>query len=537
MIRNPILAGAIVSLALLAATLTAQTSRRTIYSRPDIPGTAALQRLNLHLAWRNTVPVDGQRDALIVVELHDRDLIVLTRSGLIVRMDAETGVTHWRTRVGKPYTLLPYVATNSRSVYVIANAQLFSLDRGSGAPKWDYPLPAGISAAPAVDEEQIYVPTVTSRLYAFYLPFVTGGALSPGDTVVSAGETPRSSLVYGRRDTEERIRPRPVWVDDTGLQLLFRPLQSNDDLLVVSPSGQGMGFPKVPREGNTSLDLYKFNLDGKISVPGASFGDTAYLGADDASVYAFNMRNGKLRWRHTAGTSISRRPVALENDVFVSSEREGLARLDRNSGESAWRIPGRRGLVEANAEASRFLAANERFVYANDHSGRLLVLDRKRGVTLSMLDTTGFRVPVVNDVTDRLYLAANDGMIVCLHDVDQKEPIRQRLSLEEANSPVLKNLAQNVTEPGGKEVPLRQALLEMRKKYRVNFVPNQRAFKAANLPDPEERMVKLPRMENKPLKDYLARVLAQANATYQVVDQTVFIVPLPPKEKGKDKEK
>jgi hypothetical protein len=257
----------------------------------------------------------------------------------------------------------------------------------------------------------------------------------------------------------------------------------------------------------------------------------AYIGSDDAAVYAINISSGKLRWRHTAGTSIKRTPVALDNDLYITSDREGLARLDRASGEAQWKIPMGATALDANPDADRFLAANDRLVYATDGSGRLVILDRKRGVKLSMLDTTAFRVPVVNDNTDRLYLAANDGLIVCLHDKDQKEPIRHRKSVEDLYSPVMKRLAQLVVIPGGKESKLRDALAELRKVYNVNFVIVQKAFKEAELPDPEEIVVKIPRTENKPLQEHLERLLAQAKATYQVVEQSILIVPAKPKDR------
>lgn len=301
--------------------------------------------------------------------------------------------------------------------------------------------------------------------------------------------------------------------------------------MIVSPSGEGIGFSKVPREGMSSTEIYNFNLDQRVAFPPTAFGDTAFIGCDDASLYAMNMQTGRLRWRHTAGTAISRAPVALETDVYVTSTKEGLARLDRKTGEALWKFPVGRINLDANFEADRFLAANAHFVYATDHSGRLLILDRKRGHKLSMLDTSAYRVPVVNDVTDRLYLAANDGLILCLHDRNQVQPIRHRRILEELASPVLKRLNQNIIDPGSKEVTLREALAEMRKKYGVHFVVASRVFKEAKLPDPQDRRVTLPRTENKPLKDHLRRTLDQVDATYQVVDKSVLIIPAPPRKK------
>ncbi|MFO0876760.1 MAG: PQQ-binding-like beta-propeller repeat protein [Gemmataceae bacterium] len=521
------LAGTVLLMALVTPVVLAQTYRRWVYSNPSLPAPEALARLNLHLAWQNAVPMDGGRDAFLRIEPIARDLIILTRSGLVTRIEAETGRTIWRTRVGKPYTILPYFAANSRSIYVIANATMISLDRETGVQKWDYPLPGALSAAPAVDEEQLYVPTVTTRLYAFYLPFVS----LTNQRELSPGEVRRESLIYSRGEGEDRVRPKPIWAEQTNFDLTFRPLLSSEEGLVVSPDGRGEGFIKILRENTPSPEIYRFDLDTKVSMQPVEYGDTAFIGADDATLYAINMKNGKLRWRHTAGTAISRPPVAMDRDVFVTSSREGLARLDRVTGEALWRIPRGSEVLDANPDADRYLASNERFVYASDPSGRLLVLDKKRGVRLSMLDTTAFRFPVINPVTDRLYLAANDGLILCLHDRDQKTPIRQRQSLEDANSPLLKRLAQTINAPAAKETSLRDVLLDMRKKYGIHSVVAQRAFQEARQPNPEEQLVKTPAAENRPLGDHLQRILNQVNATYQVVENTILIIPGKPRTK------
>ena len=65
-----------------------------------------------------------------------------------------------------------------------------------------------------------------------------------------------------------------------------------------------------------------------------------------------------------------------DEDVYVTAERAGLYRLDRQTGREVWH----------NGAAQRFLSANKKFVYATDKSGRFVVLDRERGTILSTWD-------------------------------------------------------------------------------------------------------------------------------------------------------
>jgi outer membrane protein assembly factor BamB len=534
MITQRALPGACLALLLAAGSLPAQISFSRVYTRPEAPPAEVLRRLNLNLAWKGYVPMDGRRDGILRVDLDGRDLFVMTRSGLVVRMDAETGKVIWRTRVGKPYSILPFLATNGRSVYLIANVDLFGIDRATGTKKWEYRLPGGVSAAPVVDKLRIYISTSAGRLYAYKLPLVG----------VEEGSEVGESLVYGGREVFDR-RPRPIWEEVTNIQLAYRPVQTSDTLFVVSPDGQGIGYSKFLKEGGTSTELYSFRLEGKVRFAPSQFIDiikrkgsdipedvgTAYIASDDSAVYAVNMTNGKLRWRHNTGTPVRRKPIALQKDVFITSEREGLARLDRIDGDAVWRIPRGGAVLESNAEADQFLAANDRFVYANDRSGRLLILDRKRGVKLSMLDTTQFPVPVVNEVTDRLYLMANDGLIVCLHDRDQVTPIRHRQGVEGNVVPVLKILETKIKAPGLKAAPLRDVLARLTAEYKIEFVVVEAQFRMAGNANVEERVIETPKADDIPLKEYLQRLLTLVNATYRVSGETILIVPGKPAKK------
>jgi outer membrane protein assembly factor BamB len=512
---------AALAVALAATAAHAQRVTTKVYSRPQVPSDEVLKRLNLNLAWKYYVPMDGRRDGLLRVEMNNRDMFVLTRSGTVAALDAETGKVAWRTTVGKPYSILPFIAVNNRAVYVIANVELFALDRSTGRKKWQYRLPAGVSAGPVVDEKQIYIPSSDTRVYAFTLPFVT---LNDKGAPVSR--------VYGeQRQSEFEIRPRPVWSEQTNVNLSFRPLQTDETLFLISREGKVIITAKAQQNVTSSLELVRLSLEGKVTVPPGQYGEMAYAGSDDGATYAINMLTGKLKWRHVAGTAILRTPAAVDKDVFVTSEREGMTCLDRDTGEPRWKIPGgNRKILTTQREADEFLACNSRFVYVADRSGRLLILDRKRGVQLSWLDTTAFRVKIVNETTDRLYLAANDGLILCLHDRDQKEPIRHRKKFEDAGSPMNKILSEVVKAPEGKGEPLRAFLERMQKTYKVRYVILEKDFKDAELPVPLDKEVKTPASDDKTLREYIQKTLEQVDATFEVAAETVFVKPRPKKK-------
>src|SRR5262249_51568932 len=152
--------------------------------------------------------------------------------------------------------------------------------------------------------------------------------------------------------------------------------------------------------------LYDVPTHSTVAAPPAQHGETAYLVSQDYSLYAVDTALGRLLWRFAASSPISRRPWVTDEDIYLAPDQGGLIRLERESGREIWR----------NTNAWRFLATNPKYVYAADRHERLLVLDRNRGAQLGIGDTRDFLAPIANPLHDRLFLGANDGLLVCLHD-------------------------------------------------------------------------------------------------------------------------
>src|SRR5262249_58173490 len=58
--------------------------------------------------------MEGRRDGFLSIQVAGKDLLVQTRAGLVVRLDAETGRAHWRQRVGRPFQGGQGLAFNKR---------------------------------------------------------------------------------------------------------------------------------------------------------------------------------------------------------------------------------------------------------------------------------------------------------------------------------------------------------------------------------------------------------------------------------------
>ena len=527
-------------------------ARAKLYSQPVPPPRELLDRLNLKMSFRTYVPMDGRQDGLITVQLHGRTLFVQTRSGLVTLIDADTGAALWRQRVGRAYVAEHALAFNSREVYVVNNVHLYALDRLSGAVNWYYRLPEGVAAAPVADETTIFIPSQTSRLTAYLLPrpdlLAAASTGRKGDgreerykriaslhSDTGGSSSTISHLTQSASDAstaEDEGGPRPIqiWLDITSLRLELPLLMSPDRVVLPTPNGVVATYAKAPSPTGKAVRSYRFSTSSSVNVPAGYVDGVVYVGAADGDVYALEASGGRVLWRYTAGVPISLRPVtALETDVFLVYQRKGMTMLDRTTGAPKWRIPVRGGPpTESNASANFFLAANPKYVYALDASGHFLVLDRRRGVTLSGFDSRDFVYPISNDVTDRVYLAANNGLIVCLHDRDYPKAIRHRLREEEAENPIRIRLSEAVNIDAMPVMALRDMLATWARRYPpLQFRIEENLFRAAERESPAGANVQMLASKDKPLGTVFKEVLGAIKCTYEVVGDLILILPAP----------
>jgi len=408
----------------MAAPAPAQ-DRERIYTRPAVPAPADLDRLNLKLAWRTYLATDGRRDGLFSVQMLGDQILVQNRSGMITLLDAADGSTLWRAQPGKAYEVYQAPAHNSRSVFAIRGGILYALDRKTGARQWEFSLPHGASAAPVADDERFYLCLLTRELYCYELPEISAAkaraarAEEEKSLGKAAPEAPKKRATgaadsdYGARRPPEPTGDLPrvpthLWTYGAETRLERVPLETQDFLAVAGVDG--IYFAASKYAGKLQ---YRLRAEAAVSAPLGQHGGTAYMASQDFNVYAVDITSGRILWRFTANGPIQRKPAVNDQDVYVAPYRGGLSRVQRATGHEVWH----------NKDANHFLAANPKFVYAADPTGRLLVLDRARGTQLSAYDARDFVVPVSNELTDRVFLAGNNGLLVCLRDRDYPDPL------------------------------------------------------------------------------------------------------------------
>jgi outer membrane protein assembly factor BamB len=427
------LVAAVVTLLLAAPLAPAQGLART-YTTPCVPPREHLELLNLKMAWRLFVPMDGRRDGFFSVQILDDQILVQTRSGGVVMLDAATGATLWRARHGIPYAVTQRLGYNKQSVFIVNGSRLYALNRATGQLLWEFPLPDAPSAAPVADDTNIYLCLGTGRIYVYELPILGPGAVAaaPAARPTVAEEPPRgdfeSRYRAGGTSLSSNIlgyylrppptppkgpQPRLLWEYTLGNGRLEQaPLLTTEFLTVADSNGVFFTTSKY-----VNRELWRFRAEAAVSAPLGQYGESAYIASQDFNVYALDIINGRILWRVLGGAPILQRPYVTDEDVYVVPASDVLYRIDRATGQIDWQAP----------RVDHFLAMNKKFVYGLDPSGNLVVLDRVRGTNLSTYcGTRDFVFPIGNELTDRIYLAANDGLLLCLHDRDYPTPLRNR---------------------------------------------------------------------------------------------------------------
>jgi outer membrane protein assembly factor BamB len=466
------LAAPLLAVLLTAGIASAQITPR-VYNHPLVPSAEALNRLGMKLSWKAFLPVEDSRDGIATAQVWGDRLFVQLRNGAVLAIHADTGQTLWRARVGPPYRPLQPLGFNYDTVFGVNGTLLFALDRASGRTKWAMELPNVPTTAPVADSQRVYVCLTSNRIHVYRLP-VPGvdpdppplekklPAMPPPGQKPKPESAPTPPDIGGARRSAlgtfyasesravtpltERSRPPNItytplasatqaalslaqnyqlplaWEYRADSRLELAPLvtlrkpDSVGAVLLPSTAGITYGSSKIARQL-----LYSFQTEAPVSAPPGQYGDIAYIPYGNDILVAMNIENGRLLWRLAIGGTSRRKPQVTDEDVWMMPERAGLYRVSRASGEVIW----------DNSKVEQFLAANKEMVYTLDARGHLLVLDRKRGTPLGSYDISDFKVPIVNDYTDRVFLASHDGLLICLHDRHYAAPSWNKQLLEE----------------------------------------------------------------------------------------------------------
>jgi outer membrane protein assembly factor BamB len=513
------LLGAMALVVLAVTGLQSQQNLRTL-TFPKVPTGEILDRLNLTVAWRTRLPTAGLRDGLITLQLlpakNRTELVVQTNLGGVFMLDAETGDPLWHNAFGNPKWSGQPVGYNERNIFVTRREFLYVLNRTNGAqrvyavakdtklPSYGFQLPAVPDAAPRADGGMIFF-AMGHRVQGYLLPNwdeaeagVKGTAakelsVQERQDILEMSSALAPVLLWSFHQADIYVEqpllitPGKVALENVELpELAYYPKALiSGDVTAVTTAGAVLSFNKIKRSKPD-----EFRTNGNVTAPMAQHGPIAYVGSEDYTLYALDTVTLRLVWRFLVSAPILTKPEVTDRDVFVVGHRKGLYRVDRGSGRAVW----------LNQQADRFLSTNQRYVYALDPSGMLLVLDYARGTTLAQYDMREWIFSVPNHLNDRFYLAANDGQILCLRNRAEKLPVVIRAV--EIKTPPKKDEAPKSDEMPAKDkddVPAKDVAPPKDDGAKKVEAPKKEEMKKDDLPKKED-MKEVPKDKGKDMK-------------------------------------
>jgi outer membrane protein assembly factor BamB len=527
-----------------------------VFSQPEIPSQEVLDRLNLKMMWRAFSPMEGKRDGYHDIQISENQVIAQTRSGTVIVFNSETGEVIWKSHFGKPYQVFFNLAFNDKFVFAVNENDLYALDRRNGNIAWQSSFGISISAPPSVDKHHLYLSGSNGRIYCYALPLFKKNGEFLGyeksdffnritkkaivDVPDNDAEADALAPAFGAGTSRSRgPQPKIVWEFQTRLILNYPLLVTDEIVSAVGIKGDLVALNKHSDLSHTTLEANQgYSADKPVIVPPSLYESIAYIGSMDACLHSFDLQSGKLLWRYTIGSTVHHRPFVTDNEIFVTAERNGLVKLSRETGLPMWNINYGNRFSPSQEKSDRLIAANSKFLYTLDRSGRMVIIDRNNGAYLTTWDTHEFVFPVVNRTNDRLFLAANNGLLISMRDRDFVKPmLHVKKSIEKGtdsvptidapapNDNIKKILETKIKEDEGVEKPLQELLDELTKKYNVKFEINKKAFAAMMIDDADKKPVKASAADNIPFAVWLTGIFDPLGITYQPVADTILLFP------------
>jgi outer membrane protein assembly factor BamB len=150
----------------------------------------------------------------------------------------------------------------------------------------------------------------------------------------------------------------------------------------------------------------------RLGLRPAVEGGKVYAAAHDGDVYAFDLKNGRVRWRTQTKLPLSGGPGLGAGRLFVGSSEGDLVAINAEDGKELWR-------VQARGEVLAAPAANESVVVVRTVDGRLLALDPSDGHELWLteeqvprLTLRGTSSPVISG--DMVLCGFDNGRVVAV---------------------------------------------------------------------------------------------------------------------------
>jgi DNA-binding beta-propeller fold protein YncE len=361
------------SLSLLVAWVTLALPAGLSAQNVLIPQSTA-QRHGLTKAWYSQIELDRSIDHVAYITQQGGMLYVQTTHAMVHALDAETGRKIWNVQIGRRNQISYAPGVNENLLAVINGSTMYVVERKTGRLKWERQMQGAPGAGPALGKKRIYVGMVDGMIEGYNLD-----------------ETKELPFVY-----------------KSAGRILIQPVITEASLAWTTDKGYF-----YVADANAAKVRFRIETQGEINSPPAHWTPYLYACSLDGYVYAVNEVTGRTIWKFSSGQPINKQPMAIGDYVYILPDLGGMFCLDGKTGAEVWFAPG----------ITDFCSASPTKIYAIDHLNRLTTLDQKTGSRLDTLPLPEIKLKLINQQTDRIYLASDNGVIQCLHEIGLEKPV------------------------------------------------------------------------------------------------------------------
>ena len=324
------------------------------------PGEMAHEKLRL--LWRATLNLKGTRNAYISEDA----LYVEDFAGHLISIDRGSGAIRWQLRMQYPLDFAP--CFQGKEIYALTGGRLVVLDKDSGLEQRRRIVRVGVVADPGCFDEWLLVASTRNSVH--------GVDLQTGNAVWS-----------GRLMSEV-------------LSVLALP---PEHVIAMTTDGEIAAF-----QIGTGEFAWRLKLDKSPAAPPLLVNERIYIGNSDFYLYAVDARRGVLKWKAPYGGVAIQRPVLVNDRIYLVIDPGSLVAVDLKSRKVLWEMPG----------VSQFLTTISGRIYGRSKSGNLIIGDAASGKLLQEIQASEYHISIAKPDEGVVYLVRSDGELVALADVD-----------------------------------------------------------------------------------------------------------------------
>jgi outer membrane protein assembly factor BamB len=320
---------------------------------------------------------------VVEVSIPQLDLVLVTSDGMVQNFDAETGSLLWATACGSASAPAHPATVSPAGVTVVHGTDLYLLDWKTGIKLMRKPLIHGTSNAVIACNDIAFVSDFRGQVEAYGLG-----------------------------------RPLLPWSYRLSGHAVGRPVTTADNAFTAIATDKGFAY--VFAGGNAPKLWLRYEARARI-LGSLATGNNAFYVASDAGVLAkitLESRLGEIAWEFASGKAIVKPPLVINDTVYVATEAGDLIAIDDADGNLKWFLP--------LARIDTPISVLDGHVVSVSTSRQLISTDIQTGKITAITGSMPLGSPIINTLTDRVYLITANGALQCLRPIGHELPILHR---------------------------------------------------------------------------------------------------------------